>query len=85
MNPITRVFLSIKLRFNKRLFQKGDYLKAYTENTNLKAQIDPAMAIGGLWDQMGQHQFDFLKKKGLKPQHKLLDIGCGSLRGGVFH
>ena len=25
----------------------------------------------------------FFNKKGLKPHHKLIDIGCGSLRGGV--
>src|SRR4030042_2800103 len=39
--------------------------------------------IGGMWDEIGQLQFDFLVKNGLKPGHKLLDIGCGSLRGGV--
>jgi SAM-dependent methyltransferase len=32
---------------------------------------------------MGQLQFDFLVKQGLKPEDRLLDIGCGSLRGGV--
>jgi hypothetical protein len=28
-------------------------------------------------------QLDFMIREGLKPHHKLLDIGCGSLRGGV--
>jgi hypothetical protein len=28
--------------------------------------------VGGLWDELGQLQFDFLKQHGL-PQHKLLD------------
>lgn len=40
-------------------------------------------AVGGLWDEMGRLQFDFLANHGLKPDHKLLDIGCGSMRGGV--
>ena len=40
-------------------------------------------SVGGLWDQIGQLQFDFLVANGLRPEHKLLDIGCGSLRGGV--
>ena len=84
MNLFTRALISVKIRINKRLFQQGDYLKAYAEHTNLKAQIDPAMAIGGLWDEMGKHQFEFLQSKGLEPQHKLLDIGCGSLRGGCI-
>ena len=39
--------------------------------------------IGGQWDAVGQLQFDYLVAQGLKPKHHLLDIGCGSLRGGV--
>jgi SAM-dependent methyltransferase len=39
--------------------------------------------VGGLWDEIGQLQFDFLKAKGLLPHHNLLDIGCGCLRAGV--
>lgn len=35
------------------------------------------------WEQHGQAQFDYLKSKGLKPQHTFLDIGCGPLRGGI--
>jgi len=38
--------------------------------------------VGGLWKQMGTLQFEFLIKQGLKPNHRLLDIGCGSLRLG---
>lgn len=40
-------------------------------------------AVGGLWEEIGKLQFDFLVEQGLKPFHYLLDIGCGSLRGGV--
>jgi len=39
--------------------------------------------IGGLWEEVGRLQRDFLVKQGLKPHHRLVDIGCGSLRGGV--
>ena len=39
--------------------------------------------IGGLWHELGQLQLDFMIREGLKPHHKLLDIGCGSLRGGI--
>jgi cyclopropane fatty-acyl-phospholipid synthase-like methyltransferase len=41
--------------------------------------------IGGLWDELGQLQLDFLIKSGLKQNHKLLDIGCGCLRGGLYY
>jgi SAM-dependent methyltransferase len=38
---------------------------------------------GGKWDTLGRLQFDFLVAQGLKPEHRLLDIGCGAFRGGV--
>jgi cyclopropane fatty-acyl-phospholipid synthase-like methyltransferase len=40
-------------------------------------------AIGGMWEEIGQLQLDFLKRQGLRPAHRLLDLGCGALRGGV--
>ncbi len=39
--------------------------------------------VGGYWEEMGQLQFDFLVAQGLEPNHQFLDVGCGSLRGGV--
>ncbi len=39
--------------------------------------------VGGLWDELGKLQFDFMVANGLKPGHYLLDVGCGALRGGV--
>ncbi len=39
--------------------------------------------VGGLWDEVGRLQFEFLESRGLKPEHKLCDTGCGALRGGI--
>lgn len=39
--------------------------------------------VGGMWDEIGRLQFDHLKGQGLRSGDHLLDIGCGSLRGGV--
>jgi SAM-dependent methyltransferase len=40
--------------------------------------------VGGLWDELGRLQFEFMvREAGLRPEMKLLDIGCGCLRGGV--
>ncbi len=39
--------------------------------------------IGGLWDELGQFQFEYLVDRGLQPGHHLLDVGCGALRGGL--
>jgi SAM-dependent methyltransferase len=32
---------------------------------------------------MGKKQFEYLVEQGLLPGHRFLDVGCGSLRGGV--
>ena len=39
--------------------------------------------IGGLWEEMGRLQFEFLRQQGLTPDMYVLDVGCGCLRGGV--
>lgn len=39
--------------------------------------------IGGLWEQMGRKQFEYLLTEGLQPGDRLLDIGCGCFRAGV--
>src|SRR5260370_8123111 len=60
--------------------------RRYSDKAALEAQVQagrPREAVGGLWDEIGQLQIDFLLSQGLTPHHRLLDIGCGSLRGGV--
>lgn len=37
----------------------------------------------GLWKMKREFQIRFLMDAGLKPDHRLLDIGCGTLRGGI--
>jgi len=39
--------------------------------------------VGGMWDEIGRLQFDFMVARGLKRDMRLLDIGCGSFRGGI--
>ena len=39
--------------------------------------------IGGLWEELGTLQLEFLRAQGLEPRHVLIDVGCGSLRAGV--
>lgn len=35
------------------------------------------------WELKRDFQIAFLRERGLQPQHRLLDIGCGTLRGGI--
>lgn len=36
-----------------------------------------------VWKAKRRFQIDFLRSQGLQPQHSLLDVGCGTLRGGI--
>lgn len=47
------------------------------------AQLGHREYVGGLWDEIGRLQFDFLLLQGLEPRHALVDIACGALRAGV--
>jgi SAM-dependent methyltransferase len=42
----------------------------------------PEQAVGGFDSGIGRLQFEFLKEQGLSPSDTVLDIGCGTLRGG---
>ncbi|MFN0263116.1 class I SAM-dependent methyltransferase [Tepidamorphus sp. 3E244] len=44
---------------------------------------DHREVVGGMWEEIGSLQLNLLVSHGLKPDEYLLDIGCGSLRGGV--
>lgn len=65
-------------------YSKKPYRQFYQRLMQREATKDPKVAVGGMWDEVGKLQFNFLINLGLKPQHKLLDFGCGSLRGGLF-
>jgi SAM-dependent methyltransferase len=47
---------------------------------------DPDRAIGSdsrdSWLRVGELQYDYLIRHGLRPEDRLLDIGCGNLRAG---
>lgn len=39
--------------------------------------------VGGLWDEIGRLQLEYMRSQGLRPNDRLLDVGCGALRGGL--
>ena len=59
-----------------------EFMPAYRARTDARVLEDPQAAIGGMWEEIGQLQFDYLRNDGLRPDHSMLDIGCGTLRGG---
>jgi SAM-dependent methyltransferase len=68
------------LRRSIELFRKN--LNPYPEGEAGLQVRDHRQMVGGMWQQIGQLQFDYLLAEGLKPSDTLLDIGCGSFRAG---
>ncbi len=57
--------------------------RRYTHGPEGVRQAGHREYVGGLWDEVGRLQLRFLRGRGLRRDHHLLDIGCGALRGGV--
>lgn len=72
-----------ELRYVLGLYKKYDYITAYSLHNDYRVNKDPRQAMGGNWEEAGRLQFDILLKLGLENKHDFLDIGCGTLRGGV--
>lgn len=71
----------------RSLYEELPFIEAYSKHTDLRIEKDgPELAIGAKrdgeqdWDIHGKRQLDFLISRGLKPEHSLLDIGCGTGR-----
>lgn len=58
-----------------------DYAKAFTADEVQSG--GHRVRAGGLWDELGELQLDFLVSQGLEPSSLLLDVGCGPLRAGI--
>jgi SAM-dependent methyltransferase len=57
--------------------------EAVVDTESTPKGFDHRGGVGGLWDEMGPFQLDFLVSQGLSPTDALLDVGCGSLRAGI--
>lgn len=79
-------YLKRSARDLKLRLQHRDHVSYYRAVMASDAARDPKLAVGSAsrkrWLALGQMQFDYLVKHGLKPEHRMLDIGCGNLRAG---
>jgi ubiquinone/menaquinone biosynthesis C-methylase UbiE len=73
---------SIKQALTRRLLQSLD-ATAEDVGSEIVDGDGHRAYVGGLWERLGTLQFRFMIDQGLEPQHVLLDVACGSLRGGV--
>jgi SAM-dependent methyltransferase len=63
-----------------------DHIGYYRAVMACDTRRNPEAAVGSQtherWLALGQMQFDYLIEHGLTPGKRMLDIGCGNLRGG---
>jgi cyclopropane fatty-acyl-phospholipid synthase-like methyltransferase len=57
--------------------------KIGTENLTSAERRHALVGPSDLWESKRAFQIDFLHRFGLKSEHYLLDVGCGTLRGGL--
>jgi SAM-dependent methyltransferase len=66
--------------------RSADHVSYYRSVMRSDASRNPEEAVGSpsheYWLQMGQLQFDYATGHGLKPDMRMLEIGCGNLRAG---
>ncbi|MEE1938653.1 class I SAM-dependent methyltransferase [Streptomyces sp. TRM 70361] len=64
-----------------------DHIAYYRAVMASDAARSPEAAVGGRpspqrWEAIGRMQFDYLLEHGLRPDDRMLEIGCGNLRAG---
>lgn len=60
-----------------RLQERAEHIKRQDPRRNMGGDIQQ-------FERVGRHQLEMLLHEGLYPDSKLLDIGCGTLRGGYW-
>lgn len=84
-NEIRHMRTRFDLRMLLDLLITRDYTEANRRRMNRRIRHDPKIAVGG-WDTgIGELQYEFLVNRGLTPSDTLLDLGCGTLRGGRYY
>jgi cyclopropane fatty-acyl-phospholipid synthase-like methyltransferase len=67
-----------------QLYLDYDFLEAYARHTDRRIALTGYKAAVGAdeenWDSHGELQLAFLKSQGLRPEHRLLELGCGTGR-----
>jgi ubiquinone/menaquinone biosynthesis C-methylase UbiE len=68
------------------LLSRGDHVRFYSEVMRRDPSVSAELEVGTdshrRWLALGRKQFEYLLEHGLQPQHRMLDIGCGTLRAG---
>jgi SAM-dependent methyltransferase len=63
----------------RNIYGLRQYFPILKETHKLELMVGPL----GYWKELQAYQLNVLVANGLKPNHRLLDIGCGPLQGGI--
>ena len=63
--------------------KKIELLRRISPSVQKRYELDNMVGPIGYWKELQEYQIGTLKHLGLKPDHSLLDIGCGPLQGGL--
>jgi len=57
-------------------------LRAFVPGLRRRHYLEALVGPLGFWDELQAYQLTAVKRLGLAPNHRLLDLGCGPLQGG---
>lgn len=64
--------------------ERADHWQEYRNRWAFQGDGEDAVRIAGSMGPFeARMQYDFLVERGLKPEHRFLDLGCGCLRGTI--
>jgi predicted TPR repeat methyltransferase len=77
--PLSHSVKRFLLHVRRNLYEMRAFVPGLRERHRLEKMVGPL----GFWSQLQQYHLQILTQNGLKPNHKLLDLGCGPLLGGI--
>jgi SAM-dependent methyltransferase len=69
----------LRYYLSRALWESKAFIPGLRAQRRREAMIGPF----GHWRELRAYQIQALKQHGLQPQHRILDIGCGPLQGGI--
>ena len=78
MISVLRIIRRVK-GIRRDLYGLRRFIPGLRELHELELMVGPL----GFWKELQAYQLNTLVRNGLKPEHKLLDLGCGPLQGGI--
>jgi SAM-dependent methyltransferase len=79
MKPLLYKIKKLLKSLRRKIYAIRLLVPGLREQHKLEISVGPV----GYWKKLRAYQLNALQLNGLKPEHKLLDFGCGPLQGGI--